>query len=117
MGRGAKGTFVIRQQKHLPTLWQAVFLFLIGIFLGPLSFSQAEESLSLKIGAVLPLIGQIGYTDVELLRKAVQETGSQNPRVLASFIKALGSFKGKFESVIIRPNGDIPVATHMELHP
>jgi branched-chain amino acid transport system substrate-binding protein len=60
-----------------------------------------------------PLLGQIAYTDLELLAKAISETASTDPLIVANYIKTLGSFKGRFESVQIKANGDIPVDTYI----
>jgi len=57
------------------------------------------------------VIGYLGYTDLEILIEAIEKTNSTNPNILSSYIKGMGSFKGKYENVIIEPNGDIILET------
>ncbi len=53
------------------------------------------------------------YTDIELIRDAIQKVG-ENPTAMASSIKKLGTFSGTYETVTISSQGDIVVQTHME---
>lgn len=52
-----------------------------------------------------------GYTDMELLSYAIEKTGSTDGEKILSFIKGLGTFKGKYETVKIDPNGDMIIYT------
>jgi branched-chain amino acid transport system substrate-binding protein len=62
-------------------------------------------------GEEAPLLGQMTYTDMELIKQAIEQTGSHEPREIAAYIKGLGAFAGRFEKVAIQTNGDIPVQT------
>ncbi|MCX6716093.1 MAG: ABC transporter substrate-binding protein [Candidatus Taylorbacteria bacterium] len=53
----------------------------------------------------------VGYTDMELLMDAIEQTGTVDPTQIVRYIKGLKSFKGKYETVEITPEGDIIVPT------
>jgi len=56
-------------------------------------------------------LGFVGYTDIELLVYAIEQTGSSEPEDIIEFIKNLKEFQGKYEHVEITPQGDIVVET------
>lgn len=60
-----------------------------------------------------PLLGQLAFTDLEILASAIRTTSTTDPRVLAPFIRSRGTFQGRFERVKIQPNGDIQVPSVM----
>ncbi len=64
-----------------------------------------------KFGKNPPTLGVMGYTDVELLVSAIDKTGSTDPATIISYIKSLGSFTGRFETVNITSQGDIVIPT------
>jgi branched-chain amino acid transport system substrate-binding protein len=66
-----------------------------------------------EYGEEAPILGQIGYTDVELLAQALRQSGSPEPGAVSTYIRGLKSFQGSFEKVEVRSSGDIPVATVM----
>ena len=53
------------------------------------------------------------HLDCELLQRAAAEAG-RDPRKMAAFIRRLGVFKGRFETVRISPDGDIPIETSVK---
>ncbi len=61
-----------------------------------------------------PLFAQVGYTDVELLAAAISRTSSEEPSVLSRYLRSLGKFRGRFEEVEVKLNGDIPMRTVIE---
>jgi len=71
-------------------------------------FSKAYQE---KFGKNPPILGVIGYTDIELLTYAIDRTKSQDPKTLVDFIKGLKTFKGTYEIVDITPQGDILIQT------
>lgn len=73
---------------------------------------QFEQDYRMRFGRHPPALGFVGYTDIELLAHAITETNSTDPRTLASFIRGMGRFEGRYENVTITPEGDIliPVA-------
>lgn len=50
------------------------------------------------------------YTDFELLHHAVTKVGD-DPKAIIDFIKGLGEFEGRFETLKILPDGDIRIET------
>jgi len=53
----------------------------------------------------------IGYTDMELLMTAIEQMSTIDPAQIVRYVKGLGSFKGKYETVEITSDGDIIVPT------
>lgn len=67
-----------------------------------------------RFGSEAPLLGMIGYTDIELLFYAIDEAESIDPLTLVMYIKSLDSFSGRFETVDINEDGDIALSTVIE---
>lgn len=65
-------------------------------------------------GKDAPLLGQVSYTDLELIAWAIKETKSRDPKTLAEQIKKMTRFTGRYEEVHITPQGDVFVETHLE---
>lgn len=61
------------------------------------------------------VFGFMGYTDVELLFYAMEQTNSQDPKIIIDYIKNLGNFQGKYEEVSITRKGDIIIPTTIQL--
>lgn len=53
----------------------------------------------------------VAYTDIEMLMSAIGETGTADPLQVVRYIKGLKTFRGKYETVEITPDGDIIVPT------
>lgn len=75
---------------------------------------QFEERYRQSLPGDPPMLGQVAYTDLELLCAAIKHTGSVDPALLAGYIRKVGSFSGRFETVRVSPEGDIPVETVIE---
>lgn len=78
---------------------------------GNADFEQAYQQV--HPGESAPLFGPVTYTDLELLAAAADKCGSIEPRVLAQCIRGFGNFTGRFEKVLVSPNGDIPLETEV----
>ena len=61
------------------------------------------------------VFGYVGYTDIELIAYAIQETDSTDSREIVDFIKDLKSFKGKYEELEISEQGDMIVPSVVKL--
>jgi branched-chain amino acid transport system substrate-binding protein len=74
-----------------------------------------SEDYQAKYGKPGSPLGYVAYTDLEILMYAIKNTGSTDPNVLVNFIKKMGTFEGKYETVKIQENGDIVIPTTMKV--
>lgn len=70
-----------------------------------------ESDYRARFGSEPMAFTQVAYTDIEILMSAVEQTGTHDPLQIARYVKGLRSFKGRYESVEITPEGDIIVPT------
>lgn len=55
-----------------------------------------------------------GYTTIEIIAAAIRNTKSGNSSVLADHIRNMGEFHGRYATVIVEQDGDIPLKTFVE---
>ncbi len=56
-------------------------------------------------------MGFVGYSDMELLAKAIRETRSTDPERIAAYVKQMKEFNGKYEKAQVTKQGDIIIDT------
>jgi branched-chain amino acid transport system substrate-binding protein len=76
---------------------------------------QFKQDYKTKFNKEPSIIGFMGYTDMELLYYAIQQTNSTDPEKIIKFIKSLNEFQGKYEKIKINPTGDILMFTKVKV--
>lgn len=54
---------------------------------------------------------RLAYLNVELLMKAIEETGTVDPAQIVRYVRSLRSFSGKYDDVKITSSGDVTLPT------
>lgn len=73
--------------------------------------SSFEADYRTRFSAKPAAFTHVAYTDMEILIAAIDATGTVDPVQIARYVKALRTFKGKYETVEITSDGDIIVPT------
>lgn len=128
---GAPAGIIVRQARELG--FKGNIVSSVGIILTPEAQASAGKYLKgtyyqtyadnpaftadykARFGVEPAVFTLVGYTDMELLMNAIEQTGTIDPLQIVRYVKGLGSFKGKYETVEITPNGDIIVPTVVKM--